>query len=138
MKLGNNGWGMKELIIYSCVLLSFLLFAMVMLDSFYADLEKSSGSVAGAVSDDKIDYYDYENEMKDAVIRYISDNNITVDTGDFVVDVDTLIRKDYLSQFYDVYDESKCSGYIVVKNVNGIFSVKPNLICSNYKTDNGV
>ena len=89
MKLGNNGWGMKELIIYSCVLLSFLLFAMVMLDSFYADLEKSSGSVAGAVSDDKIDYYDYENEMKDAVIRYISDNNITVDTGDFVVDVNS-------------------------------------------------
>ena len=76
--------------------------------------------------------------MKDATIRYISDNNVTVDAGDFVLDVDTLIRRGYLSQFYDVYDDSKCSGYVVVKNVNGIFSVKPNLICSNYKTNNGV
>ena len=52
--------------------------------------------------------------------------------------LESVMYADYNVDNYDVYDDSKCSGYVVVKNVNGIFSVKPNLICGNYKTNNGV
>lgn len=136
MKLGNNGWGTRELIIYSCILLSFLLFAMVMLDAFYADLEKTTGSVANTLKEDKIStYYEYENEMRNVVISYINENNVDVSDG-FVVSLDTLVNKEYIKPFYDLDDNSKCSGYIVVQKSNDNFSIEPNLICSNYRSEN--
>ena len=140
MKLGNNGWGMKELIIYSCILLSFLFFSMFMLDSFYADLEKSSGSVVNSINDDSDinRYYDYEVKMKSAVVNYINDDNVSIDNGDFVVDLDTLINLKYIDPLYDSSDDSMCSGYVIAKSNSGVFSMKPYLICSSYKTSDGV
>lgn len=136
MKLGNNGWGTRELIIYSCILLSFLLFAMVMLNSFYDDLGKSTNSVVDTVKDNKdVSYFGYEEKMEKAVLLYVSENDVDVSNG-FVVDLDTLVKRGYLEQFYDLHDGSKCSGYVIIKNINNGLDVDPNLICSNYKTGN--
>lgn len=41
MKLNNNGWGLKEMMIISSILLMFLLFAAYYIWVLYSDLSKS-------------------------------------------------------------------------------------------------
>ena len=40
--LNNHGWGMKDMIIYSCIILLFLLIATYYIRSFYKGISMSS------------------------------------------------------------------------------------------------
>ena len=42
MKLGNHGWGMREMIIYLCVFAIILIFVAISINSLYKKIEKDN------------------------------------------------------------------------------------------------
>ena len=43
--LNNHGWGIRDMIIYSCIILLFLLIATYYIKSFYSGLSNASNTV---------------------------------------------------------------------------------------------
>ena len=41
MKLNNNGWGYRDMVIYSCIILFALIFVAISISSFYDTFEST-------------------------------------------------------------------------------------------------
>lgn len=100
MKLNNNGWGLKEMMIISSILLMFLLFAAYYIWVLYSDLSKTRPSV----------YNELEYVLQSSAERYLKKQDNKSDR--VVVSLKELQTNGYLITFTDPNDED-CNGYVI-------------------------
>lgn len=153
MKLNNRGWGMREMIIYLCILILALFFVASSIDSLYTQIENSQKEIKEEnnnkviyedeeeIEEDKsldIDvdyYYNLENEVKTATMNYINENNYDLSNQILTVTLDTLVNLGYIEKIYDQIDDEVCSAYSNVYSIDeGDFIINSFVSCKNYIT----
>ena len=111
--MNNHGWGLKDMIIYTCIILFFLFLATYLINSLYRSTSYSNSD--GASSYSTISYYtNKENIIKNAAIIYQKNNNINSNT---VVDINKLINEGYMDPIYSNKDNALCKGYAKISFV---------------------
>ena len=157
MKLNNKGFGMKESLIYLCVLLLVLLIASCSVSSFYDTLEdtrnenyqddylfdvdedEEENTVIVDDEDSSIvinyDYYhDAEGDFESASIRYARDKGLT--EGVVTVYLDELVKSGYMNKkIVDYVSGKTCTGYANLTYSNGDYDSDGYIMCTNYKTE---
>lgn len=157
MKLNNKGFGMKESLIYLCILLLILLVASCSVSSFYDTLEETRNDnyqdsylfdVEEDEDDDEVivddedssividyDYYQIKEEsLANSAIRYARDKGLV--EGINTVYLDELVKTGYLdNKIVDYVSGKVCTGYANVTYENGVYDADGYLLCTNYKTE---
>lgn len=154
MKLNNNGWGYRDMIIYTSIILIALIIVAVSISSFYDDLststnnntykpnnnviqsEDDSDDDTNTVPSTNTNYYIWlESQLKSATLDYL--NTYSYDLTDNIMNVslDTLVSFGFIEQLYDQSGSNVCSGYSnVFITTDGEYEIKPFINCSNYVT----
>ena len=114
--MNNNGFGLKEMIIFSCALFICLIFTAISIVHFYKDLDQSQAS---------LHYSALENELLEVGKQYIKKNKKTKVTSK------VLIEEEYIEQLKDENGEN-CTGYVRYSFGDYYSYIK----CSEYKTEN--
>ena len=157
MKLNNKGFGMKESLIYLCVLLLVLLVASCSVSSFYDTLEETRNDdyqdsylfdvdededENDVVIDDEessivinIEYYHAkEDVLSSSAIRYARDKGMTDSTN--TIYMDELVKTGYMdNKVVDYVSGKTCTGYAEVSYADGVYDADGYLLCTNYKTE---
>ena len=159
MKLNNKGFGMKESLIYLCILLLILLIAACSVSSFYDTLEETRDENYqdnylfdvddeeeeednDVVIDDEdssivIDYeyyHDAEDSLERVAVNYATAKGIT--DGITTVYLDELVKNGYMEKkIVDYVSGKSCTGYANVTYSNGLYDADGYILCTNYKTE---
>lgn len=112
-KLNNHGWGLKEMLIISAILILFLLFVAYSIVALYHNLDNKAPVYSGL-----------ENTLIKAAIKY----NAVYDSVNFIT-LQDLKEAEYIEIFTDSNDE-ECDGYVLMEDGDYI----PYIKCKNYKT----
>ena len=141
LRLNDKGFGTKDMIIYTCVILFFLILADLLILSFYKkqdridmhDLveEKPVDKSKGAFY---IYYQQQESNLKVAGLSYARDKKLNA-VNDFTISIGILKDNNYIKDIRDSEDNTICSGYVVIKNTDYDYDVKPYIKCNSYTTD---
>lgn len=143
MKLGNQGFGLKEMIIYTCLLSLLLLYVAFSINSLYKNRPEPTINTDKPVSEPtqkpvavNYEYYtNLENEMKNAATNYVAEHSEAITSYNFRITASTLISNGYLHLLKDQFGEETCSGYINgYTNSAGESTLIPYLKCDNYFT----
>ena len=147
MKLNNGGWGYREMIIYSCIIIFALVFVAMSISSFYDDVVTPNESIIQNNNDVEenenekpintdTDYYALQElKLKNATLDYVNTYSYDLTDDILKVSIDTLVSFNFMSQIYDQTGTSKCSGYSNVYTTDkGVYEIRPYISCSNYVT----
>ena len=145
MKLNNHGWGFREMLFYLCILIAFLLVAIILIVRMYHQIDKKgidmgdyfpAGDVPIANKKETLLYSDLEVKIKNGSITYIK-NYYNEELGsEVVITLSALKSQGIITDFNDIKDGSSCNGYVVA-NYNEVDGViyHPYIKCSNYTTN---
>ncbi len=152
MKLNNGGWGYREMIIYTCIILFALVFVAMSISTFYDNLvedinsdrnnnpvvENNNNQNDNDTNDNVVTDTDYyilkENELKNATLQYVNNYSYDLTEDILVVSVDTLVSFGFMDPIYDQSGLNKCTGYSNVYVTDGEYGIVPYINCSNYVT----
>lgn len=149
MKLNNNGWGYRDMVIYTCIILFALIFVAISISAFYDNLvediasDRNNQNVSSSVVEEEKpnpnvvdnDYYiTQENILKNATLNYMNTYSYGLSQNIMSVSMDTLVSLGFMSQIYDQTGTNKCSGYSNVYLYEADYEVVPYINCSNYVT----
>lgn len=142
--LNNHGWGMRDMIIYLCILILFLLFASYSINTLYENIgnnnvvDKYGSSEESERAFDLQYYRDLEYELISATFDYLANYyaDPSVVLHNTKINVQELVNHDFIDDLYDQFGNNVCEGYSIVdRNEKGNFVVKSYINCSNYKTE---
>ena len=125
MKLNNNGWGYREMVIYTCIILLALIFVAISISSFYDNLvedinsDRTNQTNNTVVEENKpnsntVDttyYVQQENKLKNATIDYMNRYSYDLNQNIMTVSMETLVSLGFMETIYDQTGTNKCSGY---------------------------
>lgn len=151
MKLGNQGFGMKEMIIYTCLLILLLIFVSIEIDSFYKNLSSSKANnetqeiepsnedeeEINSTPDTYVDYnyyYSLETRLKVATQNYIDAYPYSLETDILTITSNDLESLGYLTPMYAQDNKSICQGYSNVYKQEDEIVIYPFITCYNYQT----
>lgn len=126
MLLNKHGWGLREMLILSGLLIIFLFIAIYYIYSLYNNFNKE-------VSYNY--YYDLEEKLEEKALIYLSDYYDGILTSDNMV-----ITRNALS-LYDLdialldRNSNTCDGYVVANKSRGIINKKAYIKCKKYETE---
>lgn len=104
MKLLNNkGWGFREMIIITAILIVFLLCAAYYIYVLYNNLDESSASV----------YAKLELSLQTSAVSYVK--KYKLENSKAIISLKDLQEEGYLTTFSDPNDED-CNGYVIYEN----------------------
>lgn len=129
MKLTNHGWGLREMIFLSVVILFFVIVAAIMVSNLYSDLNLSQDNNSGTNSDSSggYTYSEIEQHLSDAARRYYRTHS---DDGSTIVISEDLVELNYLRSSQLETDNDTCEGYAVIAD-----DFKAYITCSYYETE---
>jgi hypothetical protein len=141
--LNNHGWGIRDMIIYSCIILLFLLIATYYIKSFYSGLSNASNTVVETKQEEKVEkeinyslYKNYEQRMSNAAINYVYNHYNGLNNGIASVRLTELISGGYIEPLYDQKDGTGCVGYSNVWDTeDGVLHASSYISCTSYKTE---
>ena len=141
-KLNDKGFGTKDMIIYSCVIIFFLLLAYLLILSFYKNKDRVDANdlKENQVVDTKtgafyIYYTQQENNLKVAALKYARDNKLDASTS-VRLELSLLKENGYIDDIRDSEDNTICLAHVYIKNSADDYDVEPYLKCNSYTTDN--
>lgn len=150
MKLNNNGWGYRDMIIYTCIILFALIFVAFSISAFYDNLmedinsDRNNTPVVNEPVEEKVpsqnvvtdsDYYIIqENKLKNATLDYVSKYSYELSESILTVSIDTLVSLGFMDPIYDQTGTYECSGYSNVYINGDDYGIVPYISCSNYVT----
>jgi len=111
MKLNNNGWGIKAMLLLTSVLVFFFCLSIYFIYILYNSLDLSLGLNDEYINNESYAYY--EENMIEAAEEYIGDIELALDNN-VIISLETLIELDYID----------------VKNKK----LKSYISCDNYET----
>lgn len=142
MKLDNRGWGYRDMIVYSSIIIICLVivvvFSKIVHDNIetspYEEQNKKVDEVEEVQTFSNSSYYEVEKEMQNATFIYLQ--KYDYDKGDQMrkIALDTLIGFGYISLVRDFEDGSECKGYVTIHTTNQVYTVNPYLKCTHYVT----
>lgn len=152
MHLNNHGWGMRDMIIYTCVLILFLLLAAYLIMALYDNIsieEKPSNNspkVETPVEEEQkpseiiivdYEYYkDKETSLKLATYNYLNDIKPEMTENSIKIELNTLVEKQYIEKIFDASGAKTCEAYSkAYLNEYGEYIVSPYIKCENYTTE---
>ena len=106
MKLNNNGWGYRDMVIYTCIILFALIFVAISISAFYDNLvediasDRNNQNVSSSVVEEEKpnpnfvdnDYYiTQENILKNATLNYMNTYSYGLSQNIMSVSMDTLV-----------------------------------------------
>ncbi len=122
----NRGWGLNEMIILCCILIGFLILAVVMINQLYTDLQD--------VEQDNQRHYGYtyseiEANMVNSAKKYFKNNKEVL-----YITSDELLQNNYITSIeLTPYKKGEpCIGYVQVED--GIH-FKSYISCEEYETN---
>lgn len=147
MKLNNNGWGYRDMVIYTCIILLALFFVAMSISSFYDNLVEDINSDRNNQNNnvveenkpnsnevDKNYYLLQESKLKDATLNYVNKYSYDLDQNIMSVSMETLVSLGFMEQIYDQTGTNKCSGYSNVYIYENDYGIVPYISCNNYVT----
>lgn len=147
MKLNNNGWGYRDMVIYTCIILFALFFVAMSISSFYDNLVEDINSDRNSQNNnvveenkpnsnevDKNYYLLQESKLKDATLNYVNKYSYDLDQNIMSVSMETLVSLGFMEQIYDQTGTNKCSGYSNVYIYENDYGIVPYISCNNYVT----
>jgi hypothetical protein len=153
MKLNNHGWGYKDMIIYSCLIIVVILVASYNINYLYSGLTSDSTNSDNTTVEHntepvtqntpQIQFIDYnyynqiEYKIRIATLSYLSDYNYELTGQILKTTLDSLIDLGYMDKVYDQTGGSMCTGYSnsYVDASTGEYIIKPYINCNNYRTE---
>ncbi|MBR6821238.1 MAG: hypothetical protein IKM55_03350 [Bacilli bacterium] len=148
MKLNNNGWGYRDMVIYTCIILLALFFVAMSISSFYDNLvedinsDRNNQNNNNVVEEnkpnsnevDKNYYLLQESKLKEATLNYVNRYSYDLDQNIMSVSMETLVSLGFMEQIYDQTGTNKCSGYSNVYIYENDYGIVPYISCNNYVT----
>ena len=147
MKLNNNGWGYRDMVIYTCIILLALFFVAMSISSFYDNLVEDINSDRNSQNNnvveenkpnsnevDKNYYLLQESKLKEATLNYVNKYSYDLDQNIMSVSMETLVSLGFMEQIYDQTGTNKCSGYSNVYIYENDYGIVPYISCNNYVT----
>lgn len=119
MKLNNNGWGYRQMLLMSGILLIFLLVAAYNVYSLYNDMDVKSAST----------YVNLELKLQMVAADYINDKNLN--NSNVIVTLKELKEAGYIKTFNDD-DSNACNGYVEYQDYDYVSYIR----CRDYTSSN--
>jgi len=150
MKLNDHGWGMRDMIIYTCVLILFLLLAVYLVNTLYdnmavSDSNQSHETAKKEEDTDKspetpvIDYDYYKNletKLELSTYNYLNEKKPEISTNILKINLTEIQSSGYIEKIYDQNSEKECKAYSSVsKNEYNDYVIIPFISCDNYTTE---
>lgn len=132
MYLNNKGWGLKEMILLSCIILAAVFVAAIMINTLYKDLDMNingnNASNTSSSNQNKEEKYEtIERNLLSAAKKYARENDLEDEES---IDSDTLIANGYLTVSKMTNEDDTCEGYVTKQNT----SYKAYISCESYET----
>lgn len=153
MKLNNNGWGMKEMVLFMAILLMFLLVAAYNVNRLYTAIDSSKNNVSytqnnnsnnnpvkpeekPVIKEEAVNeayYSNLEGKFKNATREYIKDYKYDLSSHILKVTSDTLKGLGYITM-KDQFGNATCDGYsnVYYDTEQKDYVIKSYIRCSNY------
>lgn len=146
MKLNNKGWGLRDMIIYTSVILLFFFLACYFIGIMYNDFDEdyykndNQQDVVEDVTEDEVVidysyYYDLEEDFENGFRQYLNDMSYDVTSDIYSIKLNKLVEEGYLNRVYDYVDNSVCDGYANAIGEGFDYKINTYLMCSNYTTE---
>lgn len=134
MLINNHGWGLREMIIYSSIILIALFLIVcfsskLMTDVFVGDDSSSRSFI----------YSSLENSIRMATFEYMKKNyREEMGVGTITVTTANLVQYSFLKpKDFVMKNKDRCYGYALVKkNIDESLIVEPYIQCDSYETIN--
>ena len=124
--LNKHGWGLKEMLVLSGILVLFLIIAIYYIFTLYQELDK----------DVTHNYYtDLETELEDSAKVYIEDYYDGALTSDGLTITRSVLRTYDLDVSLEHNRGRACSGYVIASRRHGEDFYQAYVPCANYTTD---
>lgn len=134
MNLNNHGWGLKQMILYSAI----LLIALLCISIFGHQLEDGIGETFRKNLKGTITYSTIEEEIKAKTLSYIQKYyKEKIGTGTITITTNNLIKYQMLNELDLITSENDtCVGYALVRKEKEELIVEPFIHCNQYETKN--
>ena len=139
MTRNTNGWGLSTLLLMIGVIIIALLtatFFTIRINSLLGKNNNSSEEKVQKVVNETY-YIGKMNELKLAASKYIDDYDLDLTFGVIKIDLNELVKMNYLSTVKDSVTNAKCEGYAEgFINTSGNKQVNSYIKCDSYTTPN--
>lgn len=128
MKLNNRGWGLREMLILSAVLIFFFCLAIYFIYLLYSSLELDLNN------SDYVEVKQYEaleETIEKSAKEYLEDINQPLDI-EIIIDAEDLINAGYMEDIIDPNSDNACDAYV---KVNANSDIKAYIKCDEYITE---
>lgn len=131
MKLNNRGWGIKEMLLLSAVLIFFFGVAIYFIYMLYSSLDLGLNDDSNYI---EIRQYEaIEEKIEEDALDYLLNEDYYVNVGDKIL-LNELIKEGYIDFIYDPNTDGLCEGYVVVKSIENSV-VDAFIKCDEYETN---
>jgi hypothetical protein len=125
MRLNKHGWGLRQMLLLSGILIIFLIIAIyyifVLYNSFSEDVTIE-------------EYYDMEEKLEDQARIYLNDYYDGTLTSDNLTITRSILREYNLDVSLIDDNGDACSGYVIASKSKGITNIDGYIKCNNYET----
>ena len=137
-KLDNKGWGLSTMIVYSSIIIFFLLiatyFVIVLYHGLSEDLKQETNQAQIIDKKNQAIYNSYLVKMNTAAETYFLNQSPNQEQA--MITLKVLIEENYLDNIYDPIDNKLCSGYSHKQTIAEEIVITSYLKCSNYISRN--
>lgn len=122
----NHGWGMREMIVFSSILIGFLLLAVILVNQLYTGIEqmnKPNETPKG------YSYQEIELNIKTAAKKYNKEH-----PEESIIYKEDLVDLNYLKEekMFSKKEQDTCTGYVIIEDEKTFL---PFISCNEYETE---
>ena len=121
----NHGWGLKEMLFFSAIILFFVILAVVLINNMYEGLSSINPSTPEPPKMKEKSYQDIEQILRSAAKKYVIK---TRDTSNLIIS-DELLSGHYITIEELSLKEDTCTGYVIKDENYAAY-----ITCDNYET----
>lgn len=124
--LNKHGWGLKEMLVLSGILLLFLIIAIYYIFTFYKEMGREVTTTY---------YHDLEHDLEDSARVYVQDYYDGNLNSDGLTITRSLLRSYDLDVTLRDRDGHVCSGYVIASRTQGEDTYQAYISCPDYTTE---
>lgn len=124
--LNKNGWGLKEMLLYSGIIVLFFLVAIYYIVSMYKEID---------IPVSEVSYQDLEKQLEDNTLIYLNDYYTGFLDSDGIIINRSVLKANNLDVALIDSNNNACSGYVYANKTHGVIGVKAYIKCKGYTTN---
>ena len=124
--LNKHGWGLREMLVLSGILILFLIVAIYYIFTLYQEMGREVNNNY---------YHDLEEDLRKSAQVYIEDYYDGTLNSDGITITRSLLRTYDLDVSLTDRDGNACSGYVIASRTHAEDSIRAYISCPNYTTD---